>query len=219
MPRPPSLHKPLARLATAAVCAALAVLLGCSALLAPRTEPMQLFVLGAAPADGAGSSGSAGGGSTSIGLGPVTLPGYLDRREIVTRVAPNQLRLSQNEQWAEPLLENVRSVLAQDLAARLGGATVATFPWAGGFRPDYRVRVDVTRFEPTSAGTAELAARWQVLAGSDVVAARDSSISRPIGDGGTAAAVAALGQALGDLASEIAAAIPPAPRPTERRRP
>lgn len=210
MPRTPCPPTILARLCTAAACAALVALTGCS-LLAPRNEPVQFFVLAASPPDAGSPSAGSRADRPTIGLGPVTLPGYLDRREIVTRVAPNQVRLSQNEQWAEPLAENVRSVLAQELASRLGGATIVIFPWLGSFRPDYRVRIDVTRFEPTVAGTAELAARWQVLSGRDVLAARDARISRPITGGGTEAAVAALGETLSDLASEIAGAIPREP--------
>lgn len=207
MPRTPCLPNLFACLSAAAACAALATLAGC-ALLAPRNEPIRYFVLTPSPP---GTGSASAGSDLTIGLGPVTLPGYLDRREIVTRVAPNQVRLAQNEQWAEPLAENVRTVLAQDLATRLGGANVVVFPWLGAFRPDCRVRIDVTRFDATAAGTAELAARWQVVCGSGVLAARDAWISRPINGGGTEAAVAALSEALGDLASEIAVAIPREP--------
>ncbi|HEY8515853.1 MAG TPA: PqiC family protein [Candidatus Binatia bacterium] len=207
---PNALFSSRARLRVALCCVALSALPACS-LFTPRNVPVQYFVLTASPSGAGGASSSLRSG-LAVGLGPVTLPGYLDRREIVTRVAPNELRLAQNEQWGEPLAENVRAVLAQDLSARLGGAAVATFPWLGSFRPDYRVRVDLTRFEPTDAGTVELVARWQVLAGDDVVAARDAWITRPISGGGTAAAVTALGEALGDLATEIASAIPTTPR-------
>lgn len=204
---------PMPRLAvTSAVCLTLTTLLGCSALLAPSKEPVHFFVLTASGDDDTVADASGSGARLAIGLGPVTLPGYLDRREVVTRVAPNRLDLSQREQWAEPLGENVKSVLAQDLGARLGNATIAIFPWIGSFQPDYRIRIDFTRLEATSAGTVELAASWRVLAGNDVLVVRDSRVSRPIGEGGTEAAVAALSRALGELASDITAEVP-------RRRP
>jgi uncharacterized lipoprotein YmbA len=38
----------------------------------------------------------------TIGVGPVHLPEYLDRPEIVTRINPNELKLAEFDIWAEP---------------------------------------------------------------------------------------------------------------------
>src|SRR5262245_9638167 len=51
-----------------------------------------------------------------LGVGPLRLPGYLERREIVTRVGQSQLDVSQKDRWAEPLDENLSHVLAQNLS-------------------------------------------------------------------------------------------------------
>ena len=59
-------------------------------------------------------------GQISLGVGPVRLPGYLDRREIVTRVAQSRFDVSENDRWAEPLDENFTHVLAQNLSVLLG---------------------------------------------------------------------------------------------------
>ena len=43
----------------------------------------------------------------ALGVGPVTLPSYLDRPQIVTRLESNRLDMAEFEQWAEPLQESV----------------------------------------------------------------------------------------------------------------
>ena len=52
----------------------------------------------------------------SLGIGPVSLPGYLDRQEIVTRIAQNQVNLSENDRWAEPLEESFTRVVSQNIS-------------------------------------------------------------------------------------------------------
>ncbi len=51
----------------------------------------------------------------SIGLGPVTLPEYLDRPQIVTRTDRNTVLLAEFDRWAEPLSGNVSRTLAENL--------------------------------------------------------------------------------------------------------
>jgi len=205
--------RPTLRLATLAVCLSLTLppLAGCSAMFGSRKDPVRYYVLSPSPADGSASD-VAPSTRLVVGLGPVTLPGYLDRKEIVTRVAPNRLDVSERDQWAEPLGENVKAVLARDLSTQLRGALVSIFPWKASLQPDFRVRIDFSRFEATSAGSADLVATWKLLAGNDVVAVRDSVLSRPVGADGSEATVAALGAALADLAGEIAGEIARQPR-------
>ena len=63
----------------------------------PQPDPSKFFVLAPVATGGANSIASAGlaaSSSTTIGLGPIKLPQYLDRDEVVTRVGPNRLELS-----------------------------------------------------------------------------------------------------------------------------
>ena len=75
------------------------------------------------------------------------LPGYLDRQEIVTRVAQNQINLAENDRWAEPLEENFSRVLSQNVAAILRADQGNAYPWAIDKKPVYLVEVEVLRFE------------------------------------------------------------------------
>ena len=97
-------------------CALLALTLVAAGCLSPRADVSTFFLLTSAEAPGA--VGPPLGGT--LGLGPVTLPGYLDRSELVTRLSDNQVAVSPTARWAEPLRDNVLRALSQNLVRVLG---------------------------------------------------------------------------------------------------
>lgn len=190
-----------------AVCIAVAVLAaGC--LFSPRPDRSKFFVLSPEAEHGAAPVPSSIGATNQliVGLGPIKLPEYLDRPEVVTRVAPNRLELSPSDRWAEPLSSDFRQVMAQDLSARLGTQMIIFYPWYRTSHIDYQVTIDVYRFERDSHGTVTLVAHWQVFDGSgDILYATDSTVTETAGSGEPGAA--ALSRALGSLAGQIASSI------------
>jgi uncharacterized lipoprotein YmbA len=193
----------------AAVLWALAVALSVSGCFSPQPDPSKFFVL--APAGGATANSFAPAGLSAssgptIGLGPIKLPEYLDRDEVVTRVGPNRLELSEKDRWAEPLNDNFRQVLAQDLTQSLGTHSIMFYPWVGTTRIDYQVRIDVYRFETDPNANAQLVAHWQVLDGSGkLLYAGDSNLSEQAQPGEPVAA--ALSRTVERLAQQIASTI------------
>src|SRR5437879_2194311 len=88
------------------VCAtgALAIALtGCGPILAPRADPAKFYLLTptADPPSVQTAAVQSSAGGFTLGLGPVKLPPYLDRPEVVTRSAPNRLDLSKTDRWGE----------------------------------------------------------------------------------------------------------------------
>ena len=81
-------------------------------VLTPRADPSRFFVL-TPLADAAPSSG--GERVASLGLGPIHLPRYLDRPEIVTRVGPNEVKPALFDYWGGSLSRQFETVLAQNL--------------------------------------------------------------------------------------------------------
>lgn len=142
-----------------------------------------------------------------LGVGPVRLPAYLDRREIVTRAGAVRLEVASLDRWAAPLDELFADVLAEDLRAAVPAREVLVWPWFAGTPPEWSVSVDVLRFDGEADGTAVLEARWIVRRGG-APAKRGSTVARERGPATEmAATVAALGRALGALARDIAAAL------------
>jgi uncharacterized lipoprotein YmbA len=95
------------------------------------------------------------------------LPRYLRRNEIVTRVGASELRASDTHRWGEDLDCGLERVVAENLAVLVPAAQVGSFPWRDPAPMDYRVSIEVQRFERTSDGAVTLEARWAVFRGGD----------------------------------------------------
>lgn len=148
-------------------------------------------------------------GPAIVALGPVQMPDYLDRPQIVVRETDYRLHLATADVWAAPLSDMVPRVLIDDLSRRLPGTRVVGFPQVSGPNFDYRVAVDITRFDVDAEGTAAVAARWQIYpaASTRAVVVEDSTAERRSSESGYPAAVAALSGALADLGDHIAQAL------------
>jgi uncharacterized lipoprotein YmbA len=140
------------------------IAMACTVLPAQK-DTTQFFILTAAPESASSGSSHLASRQLSIGLGPIDFPGYLKRREIVTRIDSDQLELSQNKRWAESLDSNFQSVLSQDLGRQLGTQRIVLFPWYGRPQIDYQVEVQVHRFDTDANNRSELRARWIIKDG------------------------------------------------------
>jgi uncharacterized lipoprotein YmbA len=157
------------------------------------------------------STATAGGGaaaSYAVAVGPVTVPGYADRPQMVVQAGPNRVELKEFERWATPLDEAIARVIAGDLATLLGTTQVATVPLPTGFAPAYQAAIDVQRFESTPNQGVLLEAVWVVrrFAGGEPRMGRTVA-SESAGGEGFEELAAAHSRALSKLSSDIAAAI------------
>ena len=90
-------------------------------------------------------------------VGPVSVPASVDRSEFVVQVAPNRVEIDEFNRWAAPLGESIARTVAGDLSTLLGTPDVATAPFAN-FDPDYRVTIDVQRFDSVQGQSVKIAA-------------------------------------------------------------
>jgi hypothetical protein len=184
-------------------CLAGAALLGASACFGAKADPTTFWVLApvAAPAAATGAAGPA------IGLGPVTLPTYLDRPQLVTRVDEHQVRVDEFSRWAEPLGAQVTEALAEQIRAKARPGSLVRYPWRANQIPDYSVRVQVSRFEAAASGEVLLQATWQVLDREGRQVRAQASEHRVPAGPTVREAVAAMSEAAGRLGQEVAEAL------------
>jgi uncharacterized lipoprotein YmbA len=121
--------------------------------------PPTLYVLKATDPASATATGPA---SVTVALGPVTVPDYLDRTDIVRRASDNRLAVADNERWAESLRAGLQRVLVADLAARLGPTVWVSTGAERAGQTDIEVPVDFETFEPDATGRVVLTASWEV---------------------------------------------------------
>jgi uncharacterized lipoprotein YmbA len=129
-----------------------------------KNVPTRYFVLTPVAAAGPGRTGMAPRDVT-VGVGPVRLPAYLDRSQIVTRTARDEVEISDLDQWAEPLPDAVARIITENLGALAGTDRVVVLPWRGIGPVQYRVALDVSRFDGAMGGDVVLQGRWRLLDG------------------------------------------------------
>ncbi len=150
------------------------------------------------------------GDSPSIGVGPVSVPEYLNRDPLVYRRSHNQLQISNEERWAEPLQDGITRVLALNLATQLDTGNVQAFPYHARRRPEFGVKLRVLRLD-AEASSARLVAEWLLYrpATGEALERRLTTLKTAIDpDGDLPAQIpGAYSTLLWDLSEEIAAGI------------
>jgi len=203
-------------LRVAAVALGASILAGC---IGGKSQPSKFYVLSSLPS-GTGKPVAAAERGVAIGVGPVSLPTYMDRPEIVTRSGGNQLHLSEFDRWAEPLQQNVTRVLAQNLSILIPTDRTALYPWERSVPLNYQIVVEVARFEGSADGNSLLTARWSIVGpdGKQELLTGQSSFRESIGPPQDyEATVSAMSRSLADFSREIAAAIKTLSQQTPQR--
>jgi len=178
--------------------------LGCAS-----SPPSRYYTLSSLQEGGRGLGEFSSDPGFIIGIGPIHFPEYLDRTEIVTRSGSNKISLSNFDFWAGSLAEDFSRALAENLSVLLSTESVIVYPRPRSALAQYRITMDVIRFDGSLGGNVSLIARWAILEGKErkVVFARKSTIIEPSGAQGYEAMVAANSRALEKLSREIAEAI------------
>jgi len=145
----------------------------------------------------------------AVGVGPLNLPAYLDRPHIVTRATEHRLQLSEFNRWAEPLKESMLRVIAVNLSNELETTRVFALPRRRPVVPiEFKVEINVARFDGRLGGEVVLVARWILLGKEDQLISTKVSILREQSVGGDyAALIKAQNRTLHKLSNEIAEAI------------
>ncbi len=198
------MHNTCLRFGVVMLCACFPACSGCAS-----SRPSSFYLLSAMAEPGDVKHAFPGANEITIGVGPVELPPYVDRPQIVTRSGSNRLHLAEYDRWAEPLKQGVARVLAENLSTVVGTDHIVLFPWKASQTPAYQIVVDVTRFDSTAAGTAVLTARWTVLekSGQHKPLTRQSDIRRQAESQSYEAMVGAQSWTVAKLSEEIATAI------------
>ena len=136
------------------------LLAGC---LSPKEDPTRFYVLSTSEASKVDEAWDDRPGSIDVGVGPFTMPGYLDRAQFVRRVGPNEVRPVEAARWAETLGEGFDRVLAENLDALLPMARVHAHPWRSSTEAQWIISGYVTKFETDVSGEAVLDVTWRVL--------------------------------------------------------
>jgi hypothetical protein len=146
---------------------------------------------------------------TIVRIGPVDIPDYLDKPQIVTRTGRNELSIAEFDRWGGSLRNDISRVLIENLSSTLAAGHVTVVPWKQYAPGTYRVPLTITRLDVTPGGNLYLKAQFSIIDkdGKTVTAFRESSFSKPVNGTGYNVVVTAISDALADLSQEIAASV------------
>lgn len=148
-------------------------------------------------------------GSLSLVVGPVSIPEYLNRTQIVTRAGTNRLNVNEFNRWGGSFTPNISRVVAQNLSAILGTDDVFVFPAEDTLSPRYRIILSLTQFDGALGDSVVLDTRWVITTPrSKNPPATGRTIAKESTNGGSYEDyVAAQSRALAKLSQDIAAKI------------
>jgi uncharacterized lipoprotein YmbA len=179
------------------------LLLMVAALLAGCAQPNKSFYVLTA------SGPVPSGGGVGIGVGPVSLAEYIDRPNLVTQEAPNQLAVAEDHRWAGDLSASIARVVAANLGRDLKTGNVRTYPWMRDEEINYQVTLDVRQLHSESDGYAVIEAGWRVYSLPDrrLKASKTFTDREPLESDGYNASVAAQSRLIGRLSDTIASSL------------
>lgn len=151
-----------------------------------------------------GPEGAPPAGGAPIAIGGVTIPGEIDRPQLVRRTGPNQLSLSELDRWAAPLDDMIRRVLSDDVARRV--TSPAPTP-----QQKHTVSVDIHELYGDAGCNVTLRAVWTLKDPASQTAGAARSVTEEIrvpASGACPATLAAsMSLALGQLSDRIVAGV------------
>jgi len=155
----------------------------------------------------------------TIGLGPIRFPDYLDRPGIVTRSGGNTIEIAEFDLWAGSLKDDFIRVLAENLSILLETDKMLLYPYIGVVPTDFRIGMNLSRFEGAPGDRVVLEATWIVLEGPDKKegVVQKSQITEPVSGSDYQALVAAQSRAVEKLGREIAKAVQALPAASSKK--
>lgn len=124
-----------------------------------KTRSSQFYVLGATIEQPLGDSME----DLRLGVGPIAIPGYVDRPQMVTKTDTAEILIDEYARWAEPLEEMFTRTLSENIRALTNSREIHSHPWPSLVEYDYRIGAKVIKFENDSHGNALLVVHWGLV--------------------------------------------------------
>ncbi len=144
-------------------------------------------------------------------LRAISVPDYLDRRELVRRVGAAEIIRDERALWAERPAKALTRWVSLALAAQRADYAVESYTTADGRAPDALLSMTLEGFEPGADGIVRLRGTWTFAPnGQTATQSGRFDADQQTRDGSPEASVAALQQALGKAVGALAVQLPPA---------
>jgi hypothetical protein len=110
-----------------------------------------------------------------IGVGPVKIPEYQDRPQIVTQDEEKMLKFAQFDRWGESLDLGMTRLIGENLTVMFPEAKFTLYPWNSSVPVKYQVVVEIVQLDSNLDKDLLVVAQWLVI---DVQNAKTMIIKR-----------------------------------------
>jgi uncharacterized lipoprotein YmbA len=118
------------------------------------------------------------------------------------------VEILESQRWAEPLKSEIPRLIAENLRRLLGSSRVSSYLQHAGVDADYRLLVDIQRFESVGGEAVTIEAVWSLRRSTGGTAKTGRSLVRePVNAVGYDPLVSAYGRALLAVSRDLAEAI------------
>ncbi len=176
------------------------------------STPSRFYQLSSLKTESAASEENPYDQRITVAIGPLRIPDYLDRPQIVTRSGKNEIILAEFDRWAGSLKADIVQVLTEDVSALMPRDRFLVIPWVSASEATgpstYRIEVNIVRFEGAPNRSVTLRAQWTVFHNEKGLLLRgESVISEEVHGADYGSIVTALSNALAGLGRDIAHAV------------
>lgn len=156
---------------------------------------------------------------TIVAIGPVKIPEYQDRPQIVTINKEGMLKFAQLDRWGEPLDSALGRLIADNLTIMLPEANFYIHPCNFAIPVNYQVVVDIIQLENRLGEGIFLVAQWSVIdvKNRKMLLTKRSGIRKTTYLRNYSGLTGALSQACASLSGDIAASLAELSKPGETK--
>ncbi|MFH1717973.1 MAG: PqiC family protein [Planctomycetota bacterium] len=151
------------RINSCAVMSALCLALVLSGCISTSNSPMPRFYMLQAICEKQVSKKINIASDVVIGIGPVRIPEYQDRPQIVTQDKEKMLKFAQFDRWGESLDLGMARLIGENLAVMLPEAKFTSYPWNSSIPVKYQVVVEIVQLDSELDKDLFLVAQWLVI--------------------------------------------------------
>jgi len=141
-----------------------------------------------------------------IAVGPIRVPEYLDRPQMITRDEDGLLNIAQFDRWAELIDSAILRMMAENLIVMLPRANIVKFPWSFENPVKYQVGLDIIQMDSNLKKNLTLIVRWNIFDENNrqTLFSKRSEVIEPIVPHNYFGLNEAFSAAIASLSSEIA---------------
>ncbi|MEH6404338.1 MAG: PqiC family protein [Sneathiella sp.] len=151
-------------------------LVGCS--VGAPSVPTQFYALQGAETSYLKSMKIPTSAGLQVGIGPIEIPGYADRSQIVSVAKDSKMKIADFDHWAEPVQNNIERILVSNISGLISSKQV--FPYPASFQPGIdtlQVSMEIGDMIQTETGMVRLSVSWNIKKMSDnKLLSRESAI-------------------------------------------